>query len=134
MTLIEANRLVAFGLVVLIWTVQLVIYPAFAAIAPGRFVRWHAGYTRAVTWIVAPPMLGQAVLLGRLLLVRPGAAAAGAFVLVAVAWGATFARAVPLHDRLQAEGLDLDLVGRLVATNWIRTIAWTLAFLLLLAA
>ena len=34
MTLIEANRLVSFGLVVLIWLVQVIIYPAFAEIAP----------------------------------------------------------------------------------------------------
>ena len=34
MTLIEANRLASFGLVVLIWLVQVIIYPAFAEIAP----------------------------------------------------------------------------------------------------
>jgi hypothetical protein len=63
-TLLEANRVVSFGLIVLIWLVQLVIYPAFASIAPERFARWHARYTRTVTWIVAPLMLGQAGLLG----------------------------------------------------------------------
>ena len=71
MTPVEANRLASFGLVVLIWLVQVVIYPAFAEIAPEHFTRWHAGYTRAVTWIVAPLMLGQVALLGRLLVVRP---------------------------------------------------------------
>src|SRR5919112_3032071 len=71
MTLIEANRLASFGLVVLIWLVQIIIYPAFAEIAPDRFARWHAGYTRAVTWIVAPLMLGQVALLAWLAVVRP---------------------------------------------------------------
>lgn len=134
MTLVEANRLVAFGLVVLIWTVQLIIYPSFAAIAPERFLRWHAEYTRGVTWVVAPLMLGQAAVLGRLLVVRPSPWVVLAAGLVAVAWVATFLLAVPAHDRLQAGGLDLEVLGRLVAANWIRTIAWTLAFLLLLAA
>jgi hypothetical protein len=129
MTVVEANRLVSFGLVVLIWLVQLVIYPAFDAIDPARFVRWHAGYTRAVTWIVAPLMFAQIGLLGRLLFVSPGVPAWAAASMVAVAWIATFALAVPDHDRLQARGLDSEIVRRLVAWNWIRTAAWTLAFL-----
>jgi hypothetical protein len=29
---------------------------AFASIDRDRFIRWHAGYTRAVTWIVEPLM------------------------------------------------------------------------------
>lgn len=71
MTLVEATRLASFGLVVLIWLVQVIIYPAFAESAPERFVLWHAGYTRALTWIVAPLMLGQVALLVWLLIVRP---------------------------------------------------------------
>jgi len=133
-TLIEANRLLSFGLVVLIWLVQVVIYPAFAEIAPERFTRWHAGYTRAVTWIVMPLMLGQVVLLGWLLMVRPsrwGYLAAG---MVAVAWIATFALAVPAHDKLQANGIDGSVIRSLITTNWTRTAAWTLAFLFLLIA
>ena len=110
MTLLEANRLASFGLNVLIWLVQIVVYPAFAEIAAERFIRWHAGYTRALTWIVTPLMLGQVVLLGWLLVVRPspwGYLAAGT---VAVAWVATFALAVPAHDKLQANGLDREVV------------------------
>jgi hypothetical protein len=134
LTLIEANRLVAFGLVVLIWMVQVIIYPAFLEIPAGRFARWHAGYTRAVTRIVAPLMLAQVALLGRLLALRPSPGAALAAGAVAVAWIATFALAVPAHERLRASGPDREVVGRLVAGNWIRTVAWTLAFLLLLVA
>lgn len=134
MTLIEANRLVSFGLVVLIWLVQVIVYPAFAEIEPDRFSRWHAGYTRAVTWIVAPLMLGQVALLARLAVVRPSPRVLLAIGMVGLAWVATFALAVPAHDQLQASGLDRAVVARLVTGNWVRTIAWTLAFLLLLFA
>ncbi len=129
MTVVEANRLVSFGLAVLIWLVQVVIYPAFAWIDPDRFIRWHAGYTRAVTGIVAPLMLAQVALVGWLVVARPSPQVCLAAVTVAVAWIATFTLAVPAHDRLQANGLDGVVVDRLVATNWIRTVAWTLAFL-----
>ena len=134
MTLVEANRLVSFGLVVLIWLVQVIIYPAFAEIPADRFARWHAGYTRGVTWIVAPLMFGQVILLIRLLVARPTWPVFVALGMVATAWIATFAVAVPAHDQLQAAGVDADSIRRLVATNWIRTAAWTLAFLSLLAA
>ena len=132
MTLVEANRLVAFGLVVLIWTVQLVIYPALAAIAPERFIGWHADYTRAITRVVAPLMLAQVGLLGWLLVTRPSWWTALAVGLVAVAWAVTFLLAVPAHERLQGGGIDQPLIRRLIATNWVRTVAWTLAFLCLL--
>src|SRR4051794_25383604 len=115
MTLIEANRLASFGLVVLIWLVQIIIYPAFAEIAPERFAAWHAGYTRAVTWIVAPLMLAQVVLLAWLAVVRPSPRVLLAAGLVAVAWVTTFALAVPAHDQLQANGLDRAFIARLMA-------------------
>ena len=132
MTLTEANRLASFGLVVLIWLVQIIIYPAFAEIAPDRFAPWHAGYTRAVTWIVAPLMLAQVALLAWLAIVRPSPRVLLAAGMIAVAWIATFALAVPAHDQLQTIGLDRAVVARLIAGNWVRTIAWTLAFVLLL--
>ena len=124
--------MVSFGLVVLIWLVQLVIYPAFASIALERFSRWHAGYTRTVTWIVAPLMLGQAGLIGWLVAVRPGALTIIASLSVAVARAVTARGAIPLHDRLQAIGPDPELVRSLVTVNWIRTAAWTVAFLCLI--
>jgi hypothetical protein len=133
-SLIEAGRLLSFGLVVLIWLVQLIIYPSFGAIERGRFHLWHAGYTRAVTWVVAPLMFGQVGLLGWILIVRPGVVVVLAAALVAVAWISTFAIAVPAHERLGAIGPDEALIRRLIATNWIRTAAWSLAFALLLLA
>ncbi|MDG3005694.1 DUF1772 domain-containing protein [Paludisphaera mucosa] len=134
MSIAEASRLVSFGLVVLIWIVQLVVYPGFDPIAPERLVSWHARYTRAITWIVGPLMLSQVALLGWLLHDRPSPRLGLAAAAVAVAWLATAFLAVPAHDALQADGHDADVIRRLVATNWIRTVAWTLAFLLQIGA
>jgi hypothetical protein len=134
MSLVEASRLLSFGLVVLIWLVQVIIYPAFADVSADRFARWHAGYTRAVTWIVAPLMLSQAALLSWLMVVRPSRPVVMATVAVGVAWFWTFAVAVPCHDRLQEDGLDRAVVTRLISANWVRTVAWTLAFVFLLLA
>jgi hypothetical protein len=129
----EANRLVSFGLVVLIWLVQLIIYPSFGAIDAARFIPWHAGYTRTITWIVAPLMFAQAGLLAWLLLTVPTFWRILAFCLVAIAWLTTFGLSVPIHEALPRRGRNEELIGRLIATNWIRTFAWTLAFLASLA-
>ena len=130
-SLVESARLASFGLVVLIWLVQIVIYPGFTEVAPDRFVAWHARYTRAITWVVAPLMLAQAGLVGTLVAARPRGPFVAAAALVVVAWVATARVAVPLHDALRG-GHDPVRIARLVRTNWVRTAAWTLAFLALL--
>ncbi|NIT98857.1 MAG: hypothetical protein GWN79_27120 [Actinobacteria bacterium] len=51
-------------------------------------------------------------------------------MLLAVALGSTVLVQVPLHRRL-AEGHDRRTAERLIATNWVRTVAWSLRGLLL---
>ncbi|MEJ7637421.1 MAG: hypothetical protein WKF75_05360 [Singulisphaera sp.] len=111
MPLIEANRLASFGLVVLIWLVQVIIYPAFAEISPDRFVSWHAGYTRAVTWVVAPLMLGQVALLAWLAFVRPSPASCSPPGWSPSPGSPPSLWRSQLHGTLQASGLD-RAVGR----------------------
>ena len=53
--------------------------------------------------------------------------------LVAIVWLSTFVLQVPIHNRLKS-GKDERLIRRLVATNWVRTIAWSLKALLLTLA
>lgn len=134
MSPVEINRIVGAGLLVLIWLVQLVIYPAFHAIEPAGFRAWHAGYTAAVTWVVAPLMLLQAGLAVWLWIAGAGprwllVANAG---LILLAWGVTFAVSIPCHEALQRE-LSPRVIDHLVRTNWLRTAAWTLTFLVSLA-
>ncbi len=134
----RALDLVNFGLVVLIWLVQIVIYPAFAAIDAAEFRTWHARYTTRVTWIVAPLMFLQLGLLtaragGALLGYFPEASlplAVAALLLAGGCWAATFFVSVPLHNALAAQGRNAALIARLVQTNWIRTGLWSALFLL----
>jgi riboflavin synthase len=48
---------------------------------------------------------------------------AGVFVLIV--WLSTFVLQVPIHNRLKAGKEDRE-IRHLVATNWIRTAAWSL--------
>ena len=120
------------ALVGLIWTIQLVHYPLMAAVKSG-FRHYHEAHTTRITWLVGP-LMGAELVTGLALtsehadnpLLWTGLA------LVAVNWLATGLISVPLHSRLARE-FDAQALARLVSTNWIRTVAWTLRGVLVLA-
>lgn len=127
--LVIGNGASTFALVGLIWTVQLVHYPGFRFISEERFVEFEQFHQRQISYVVMPLMLVELITAAALIFWRPESislsVAVAGLVLIAIIWLSTFAFQVPLHARL-AEGFDQDAVERLVRTNWIRTVAWTL--------
>ena len=121
---------VDFGLVVLIWLTQLVVYPSFLWSEEHSFPRWHGIYTRRISLMVVPLMLGQVLLHGVQVATHTTTAAVFAAAAIIAAWFVTFAFAVPCHRALNAEGRSEAVVRRLIRWNWWRTACWTLAFLL----
>lgn len=119
-----------FGMFILIWMVQLVVYPAFLHFDTDNFRRWHTKYTGAVTLIVLPLMTSQLVL-SVLLLVRSGHWSHGLHtLLVLAAWVITFLRAVPLHQQLdQVKGDHKPTALLLLSVNKYRVILWTACLL-----
>lgn len=118
----------------LIWFVQVVHYPLFERMDDPAFAVEHATRT---TYVVAPLMLlelGSSMALLRTVW-RPGFITAGeawaGAALVEAIWLSTAVLQVPLHNRLQARHSVGD-TRRLVATNWVRTAAWTLRAALVL--
>lgn len=115
-------------LVGLIWTIQVVHYPLFAGVGEDRFAAYEATHARLITLVVGPMMLVEAATTLLFLTVRPAGVpvwvAWVGLVLLAIIWISTAALQVPAHGRL-AEGFDSGVHASLVATNWIRTIAWT---------
>ena len=115
----------------IIWFVQVVHYPLFANVGADGFARYEALHATRTGWVVAPLMVVELATALALLVPswRPaGVSGVSAWVaagLVGVIWLSTAFMQVPLHDRL-AGCFDAAVVERLVATNWIRTIAWTL--------
>ena len=130
-----------FYLTGLIWLVQSVHYPLFAFADRAHFGTFVQAHGRAITPVVGPVMLLELVTAAWWLVERPPSvpwtwAAAGAG-LVGVIWLSTIGLQVPLHGTL-TRGFDADAHASLVATNWLRTLAWTarsamLALLLLRA-
>jgi hypothetical protein len=118
----------------LIWFVQIVHYPLFARVEPRVFPGYEIEHMRRTGWIVTPVMLLEAATAIALLFDPrvPAPAAWGGAVLLAVVWLSTAFLQAPRHVTLRA-GFDATLHARLVATNWIRTAAWSLRAVLALA-
>ncbi|MFQ3270452.1 MAG: hypothetical protein ACI9A1_000767, partial [Lentimonas sp.] len=57
-------QLIDFGLVVLIWMVQLVVYPSFKYYPASDLLKWHRAYTASMAVVVLPLMLAQLILHG----------------------------------------------------------------------
>jgi hypothetical protein len=123
------NGAINGGLVVLIWLVQIVIYPGMHGWDKARFEGLHRDYATRISFIVGPLMLGQAALALYQLVEFAGSVAVIQTLLIGAVWGVTIFISVPLHRRLSA-GYDERNVNRLVATNWLRTAGWSLVFLL----
>ncbi len=120
-----ANIALSWGLLVLIWLVQIIIYPGFGRIPRGDFIPYHRWYTLRIGAVVVPLMAGELIAVAAWLWSRPqDPAALFCAAALAVIWGSTAALQVPVHRRLQ-HGKDAALIRRLVATNWIRTAAWS---------
>ena len=106
----------------LIWFVQVVHYPLLAHLD----VAGIAEHQRLTGYVVAAPMLVEAVTAALLLVDRPpGVPAAAAWIgaaLVVVVWASTALLQVPTHRALAGGAGD---VRRLVRDNWVRTAAWT---------
>ncbi|HLM67342.1 MAG TPA: hypothetical protein VK358_07440, partial [Longimicrobium sp.] len=119
-----------------IWFVQVVHYPLMALVGREGYPAYQAAHSRRTTWVVMPPMLlemGTGVWLAlRPSPFLPASAAWAGVALLAVVWLSTFFLQVPQHRRLEG-GFDAAAHHRLVRSNWIRTIAWTLRGLLVLA-
>lgn len=111
------------GLFVLIWLVQLIIYPAFRSIEEPCFQNWHRQYTWRIAIIVAPLMLLQ---LGtELFSLVAGMPDWPRLLLIALVWTMTATLSVPCHRNLYRLGRNPETITRLIVSNWLRTIIWS---------
>ena len=124
------HMIIDFGLVVLIWLVQWIIYPSFLEIETKRFALWHRSYVVRISIVVFPLMTAQLVLA----LYRVYASFHSIWlmylILVLVIWVLTFGRADALHNRLERMPGDDQSKRALIRLNLPRAILWTVCFFL----
>lgn len=129
--MIEITRLLLdFGLCILIWMVQLIVYPSFAFYNNTQLLTWHKTYTKAIAFIVIPLMLGQLGIAIYQVFLAQNVYTLVSIVLVVFLWGITLLKFAPMHQQISEGNTQIQLLKTLVQTNWIRTIIWTLLFVL----
>ena len=116
------------GMFGVIWIVQIVHYPLMRFVPGARFADFEAAHSTRISWVVGPLMAIEGVCVLAFFFAPPGGLPwwlpwAGA-VAEAIAIGTTILVSAPLHGRLGAH-FDPAVLERLIATNWIRTAAWT---------
>ena len=121
-----------------IYFVQLVHYPLFAQVGPRFYLDYHQKHVFWTTWVVGPPMLIEAFTTCLLLLLGYSGIEGINFVvhiwgtgLLFIIWLSTALIQVPCHERL-INGFDQQVHRRLVNSNWLRTISWSLRTVLAL--
>ena len=118
----------------IIYLIQAINYPLFALVDKDHFPKYHALHIRQTSKVIAIPMLLETITLITLLWWGPGYRTQPLFITAAVLlvliWLVTFLISVPLHNKLSG-GFDSQVCHRLIVTNWIRTIAWTIRALIL---
>ena len=117
-----------FGLLVLIWIVQLIIYPSFKFYSSENLLIWHQKYTVAISFVVIPLMFGQLTTASLQLIAERNIFTIGSIILIALVWVSTFAQFVPIHGAIASGNTSQELLKELVFKNWIRTILWSLIF------
>ena len=119
----------------LIWFVQIVHYPLMGAIGNTEFSAYEQSHMSLATWVVGPPMLVEAATTVLLFWFHPTDLSISflwaGVMLLAIIWISTAFLQVPCHESLSS-GFDVEIHRRLVSTNWIRTVAWSLRGLLAL--
>jgi len=121
-----AHLATSWALFGLIWTIQLSHYPSFKFVDEHQFADSHLHHTSSISFIVLPLMLLELGLVfwqsyqsnWSWIWVVP-------LVLVLLIWASTFFISVPLHGQLEG-GKNLDVIKKLVDTNWIRTVLWSI--------
>ena len=132
-----ANLVATAFMAGVIWFVQVVHYPLMSGWPHDEFGTWEARHRDLTGLVVVPAMLAEAAAAAWLVARRPAGVPAWlpwtAGLLLAGIAASTFLLQIPCHDRLGA-GWSAAAHDRLVATNWLRTILWTLRLGLLVGA
>jgi hypothetical protein len=120
------------------WYTQVATYPLFANLPPEHFVAYHAAYQRRLPWSIYVPYTLALLTAVALLWLRPDTQSIASVWTVLLLHSAITAisvgLAVPLHTRLDREGLRPPLIRALVRVNALRVVASTLACAVLMAA
>jgi len=127
---ISVIRLVIdFGLVVLIWMIQVIVYPIFLHYTTTNLVRWHRKYTPLIWFIVGPLMLAQLGIAIYQVSSKVTPYNSLSVLIIGAVWILTLLQFVPIHNNISKGRITEIMLLSLVKNNYVRTALWTLLFI-----
>lgn len=127
--LLTSHLFATSGMVGLIWFVQLVHYPLFASVGADGFAEYERSHQHRTSFVVGPLMALEGVTAVWLVVAPPNETSRLlpllGLAILGVVQASTVLLQVPQHTAL-VDGYDAVRVQRLVRTNWVRTVGWSL--------
>lgn len=120
--------IIDFGLVILIWMVQLTVYPSFKHFTRDGLLHWHSRYTKNMAIIVIPLMFGQLIIYSYQVFASQNLFSILGLAIVILLWVSTFVQFVPMHQQINGNQHTDKTLAQLVMRNWIRTALWSVLF------
>ena len=112
------------------WLLQLMHYPLFTRVAPKEFNDYFAQYRKRETFAVHLPSILSLIMAVAVLGFRPWSIPENYIYILVATIGfnilLTFILIQPHLKILKQHGYSHVVIKRLVATNWIRTLLWTI--------
>ena len=113
----------------------MVNYPLLSWVDREKFCEFEKKYQKRVSLLLFPLIVLECFFAVLMLTVAKDGECRNLtyvlFVLLLFIWFSTFCLQVPEHAEL-ANGFSFKNIKRLILTNWIRTVAWTLRSIILL--
>ena len=95
-----ARHLSDCSLLILIWIVQLTIYPSFQFMSTDQLIQWHAKYTERMAWIAGPLILLQTTIVSMQIVKETSALHILSGCIVTATWILTYFVSIPLHRKI----------------------------------
>ena len=124
-TLLIIQFFSSFWMFSIIWFVQIVHYPLFLNVPKPSRIIFAQNHQQLISFIVMPAMLIELVTLTYITFTKPTLIWVICFILLSLIWGSTFFLQVPCHNQCLINPTNV-VIKRLINTNWIRTICWSL--------
>lgn len=133
MTTLEILQLfVSSAILGVIWIVQLLLYPSFELYDRKIFQTAMKHHQKKISLIMAPLMISELFLILFFSFNHPSHKNISLLIMIALIWILTFTIFVPLHTKLLKFGYDQSFIKKLILTNWLRTILWTVTSIIII--
>lgn len=120
-----AHLAITWMIVGLIWVIQIIVYPQFLRVGAAEFRVYHFAHCLRIGFMIVPMFLTElgsaAWLFYEGMRSTPFLISLAMFPVICLS---TAIWQAPMHTQL-TNGRDEAIIRRLIATNWLRTFAWT---------